>query len=196
MPFLCSWDSIYTIWAITCKVERPKLMMPCLGFQDCWVSSWHLEELLGKTEITIRFADPDLGGVALIPVLESMYFAGLQIGLPGEDDRSPSSGVDSGEDRRGDCVAQWCVLIRPFISYGVHACWLVFKPLPDASSFKFNCFQFFQHQMPSGQVVKALPVQRFPSWSRVRASQGPVLFSFYKLQTFSYFLLFSIFHAF
>ena len=101
MPFLCSWDPIGSIWAIVTGFERQNCIMPLLGFLELWASNLILQADSVKTETTNGLADPDLGGVALIPAFEFMYFAGSKNRATGEDDRSPSSGVADSVDRRG-----------------------------------------------------------------------------------------------
>ena len=72
--------------------------------------------------------------------------------LPGEDDRSPSSGADSGEDRREEGVAILRVLIRPYSQHGVHT--LTWFDLNSGTriplkTFDFN-FQTTDATWPSG----------------------------------------------
>ena len=62
--------------------------MSYLGLFELLASNLKLQDDSKETETTIGFADPDLGGVALIPAFDFMYFAGLKNWVVGEDDWS------------------------------------------------------------------------------------------------------------
>ena len=67
-----------------------------------------------------RVRSPRIRGVGSLFALYLLYFAGLRIGLAGEDDRSPSSGAVSGEDPLTACVEFSCNLIGLRVNTGSH----------------------------------------------------------------------------
>ena len=56
------------------EFERQKPELPYLGFLELCVSKPGLQAFLEETEAAIGIADPDLGGVALIPAFDFGYF--------------------------------------------------------------------------------------------------------------------------
>ena len=182
------------IRTITCKLERIKLILPVLGFQELWDSKLKIQAVLERKDHTIVLAGVELVDLGTCFALNDAFPRFFRLILPGEDDRSPSSGADSGEDRRGEGVAILRVLIRPYSQYGVHARWLWFSNLSRTRHrsywFIFNLSNIKCHV---SQWLKRILLVDAPSCHEFNPCQRQFASFFQNFALFSIFFYFSLF---